>query len=102
MSDRAWTGLAEAISAIRAELTAAIDEGAGLRFRAGPVELEFTVDVHTDLDGKVKVRLLPWLGAEGGVGHSAGSAHRLKVVLQPIEPDGADKTIGSRSPGRPE
>jgi Trypsin-co-occurring domain 2 len=102
MSDQAWTGLAEAITAIRAELAAAVDEGAGLRFRAGPVELEFTVDVHTDVDGKVKVRLLPWLGAEAGAGHSTASAHRLKVVLQPIEPDGSDKKIASPSPGRPE
>jgi len=98
----AWTGLAEAITAIRAELTAAVDDGAGLRFRAGPVELEFTVDVHTDADGKVKVRLLPWLGAEAGVGHSVASAHRLKVTLQPIEPDGTDKKIGAQSVGRPD
>jgi len=102
MSDQAWTGLAEAVSAIRAELTEAIDQDAGLRFRAGPVELEFTVDVHTDVDGKVKVRLLPWLGADSGAAHSVGSAHRLKVTLQPIEPDGADKMIGSYSSGRPE
>jgi hypothetical protein len=102
MSDQAWTGLAEAITAIRAELTVAVDEGAGLRFRAGPVELEFTVDVHTDLDGTIKVRLLPWLGAEGTAGHSTGSAHRLKVTLQPVEPDGSDKKIGSQTPSRPE
>lgn len=102
MAEQAWTGLAEAIKAIRAELTEAIDPDAGLRFRAGPVELECTVDVHTDVDGKVKVRLLPWLGAEGGVGRSVGSAHRLTVTLQPVEPDGTDKKIGSASPGRPE
>lgn len=98
----AWTGLAEAIMAIRAELTEAVDEGAGLRFRAGPVELEFTLDVHTDAEGKVKVWLLPWLGAEAGAGHSVASAQRLKVTLQPIEPDGSDKKIGAVSAGRPE
>lgn len=102
MADQAWTGLADAITAIRAELTAAIEPDAGLRFRAGLVELEFTVDVHTDGNGKVQVRLLPWLGAEAGAAHSHASAHRLKVTLQPIEPDGTDKEIGSRVPGRPE
>ncbi|OLE27083.1 MAG: hypothetical protein AUG49_06395 [Catenulispora sp. 13_1_20CM_3_70_7] len=102
MSDQAWTGLAEAITAIRAELLAAVDSDAGLRFRTGPVELEFSVDVHTDVDGKVKVRLLPWLGAEAGSGHSVANAHRLKVVLQPIDPDGSDAKIGARSASRPE
>ena len=101
MSDQAWTGLADAIAAIREELSAAVDTEAGLRFRAGPVELEFTVDVHTDAEGKVKVRLLPWLGAEAAAGHLVASAHRLKVVLQPIEPDGTDKEIGAKSDGRP-
>jgi Trypsin-co-occurring domain 2 len=102
MSDQAWTGLAEAITAIRAELAAAVASDAGLRFRAGPVELEFSIDVHTDIDGNVKVRLFPGLGVEARAAHSADTAHRLKVTLQPVEPDGADALIGARSGGRPE
>lgn len=102
MSDQAWTGLTDAIKAIRAELQAAIEPEAGLRFRAGPVELEFTVDVHTDQHGKVSVRLLPWLGTEGSAGHASGSVHRLKVTLQPVDEGGKDSTIGTRTFGLPE
>jgi len=101
VAEQVWTGLAEAISAIRAELTAAIEPDAGLQFRAGTVELELSVDVRTEADGKVKVRVFPGLGADGGVAHSAGTAQRLKLVLQPVEPDGTDKLIGAPASSRP-
>lgn len=102
MGDETWTGLADAITAIRAELQKAIAPEEGLRFRAGTVELEFTVDVRTDAHGKVKVTLLPWLGAEGGAAHSSGTAHRLKVSLQPIDAAGEDALIGAKTAERPE
>ncbi|MDH6114587.1 hypothetical protein P3T36_000986 [Kitasatospora sp. MAP12-15] len=101
MAEQAWTGLAEAISAIRAELTAAIEPDAGLRFRAGTVELELSVDVRTEADGKVKVRVFPGLGADGGVTQSAGTTQRLKLVLQPVEADGTDQLIGASASSRP-
>lgn len=102
MKQEAWTGLGDAIAAIREELQSAIAPSAGVRFRAGAVELEFTVDVHKDANGKVNVKVFPWLGAEGGGARSTGSAHRLKITLQPVDSRGDDSVIASRLPEQPE
>jgi hypothetical protein len=100
VSQDAWTGLAVAIKAVRVELQEAVEEGPGLRFRPGKVELEFTVDVHTDAQGRSKVVLLPWLRADGGAGRSHEVGHRLKVTLLPVNGDGSDNVlIGKQSGG---
>lgn len=97
-----WVGLAEAVSAVRAELQRAAVDGAGqaLRFRTGPVELEFTVDVQWDAEAKVRVLVLPW-SAEARAAHTSGSTHRLKLVLQPTGEHGQDVEIAAISTERP-
>ncbi|NUR57775.1 MAG: hypothetical protein HOV87_03595 [Catenulispora sp.] len=102
MSQEAWTGLAAAIKAVRAELLAAVDDGTGLRFQPGPVELEFSIDVHTDAKGEASVVLLPWIRAGGGSGQSHGTGHRLKVTLQPVDEDGGEIKISASVSARPE
>ena len=79
--------LADAIAAVREQLIRAQNEGAdkGLRFRVGPVELEFEVAVsHTGgAHGELKVYVLT-LGAKGEL--TSGATHRVTVTLQPIDP----------------
>ncbi|MEV0320832.1 trypco2 family protein [Streptomyces sp. NPDC050658] len=98
MADEAWAGLAEAIGAIREELREAAEagRGKGIQFRTGPVELEFTVDVKKDVEGRVKAMVLPF-GAEAKAGRSSGVTNRIKVTLQPVDPEtGEDSRIGER------
>jgi hypothetical protein len=100
----AFPELAEAIAAVREQLTRAQKEGAGagLRFRVGPVELEFDMVMSRTAGGEggLKVYVLT-LGAKGE--STSGSTHRIKVTLQPIDPaTGEDAkvagTAGSAGP----
>jgi hypothetical protein len=79
--------LAEAIAAVREQLSRAQKDGAAaeLRFRVGPVELEFDVVISdkTGGEGGLKVYVLT-LGAKHE--RTSGSTHRVKVALQPIDP----------------
>jgi hypothetical protein len=79
-------GLAEAIGAVRSELTAAMDAGAGerIRFTAEPIELELGVEVRTGgrAEGGVKIGVVS-IGASGE--RSSTASHRLTVRLQPVE-----------------
>ena len=81
----ATVGLADAIKALRGELSAAMVEGKQeeLRFRLGPVEMEFTVEVAKEGGGEAGVKF--WvvsLGGKGSVG--SGATHRVKLELQPL------------------
>ena len=81
-----WIGLSDAIAALRAELVTAMTAGQSekLRFELGPVELEFTVDVHKDGSADAGIRwVVISFGARGSAGSAAG--HRVKLVLQPKE-----------------
>ena len=81
-----WATLAEAIEGVRAELSEAMAAGAGerLRFEVGPVELEFTVGVQRDLQGKAGVKV--WVMEIGGSGgFSRDSSHRVKLMLNPVD-----------------
>ncbi|MFG3101658.1 trypco2 family protein [Streptomyces sp. NPDC048182] len=104
MPQEPWAGLSEAISAIRAELEAAVADGAGhaIQFRTGAVEMEFAVDVRKDGQAGAKVSILPWsASAEAKAGYAAGTTSRLKITLQPVDQQGADQKIGSESRERP-
>ncbi|MGW7002654.1 trypco2 family protein [Streptomyces sp. NPDC054933] len=98
MSDApSWAELGETISAIRAQLQQALDEGQGeekLKFRSGPVELEFSVEVRKEGNAKARILVLPW-AAEAGGALSAGTVHRLKLTLQPVDDSGEDQHIYS-------
>ncbi|WP_255951713.1 trypco2 family protein [Streptomyces odontomachi] len=104
MTQEPWAGLSEAISAIRAELERAMDDGRehSIHFRTGPVEMEFAVDVKKDAQAGAKVSVLPWsASAEAKAGHATGSTSRLKITLQPVDEHGQDQQIGAHAPQRP-
>jgi hypothetical protein len=93
--------LADTIAAVRRELGAAQQAGAGqpVQFRAGPVELEFEVAVTRTGGGQAGVQL--WvltLGAKGELGHA--TTQRVKVTLQPVDSQtGQDAQIGDAYQG---
>ena len=93
--------LADTIAAVRRELGAAQQAGQGepVRFRAGPVELEFEVAVTRTGGGQAGVQL--WvltLGAKGELGHA--TTQRIKLTLQPIDPEtGQDSQIADAHKG---
>jgi hypothetical protein len=92
-----WIGLSDAIAALRAELATAMSAGESerLRFELGPVELEFTVDVHKDggADGGIRWGVVSF-GAQGSAGSADG--HRVKLVLQPKDvASGGNAEVGS-------
>ena len=102
MVEEPWAQLGDAISAIRAQLQQAEDDGRDepLKFRAGPVELEFTVEVKAEGKGKAKVFVLPWT-VEAEAGGSRDRLHRIKLTLHPVDEHGEDKKIAAQSSDRP-
>ncbi|MGW1720593.1 trypco2 family protein [Streptomyces sp. NPDC002156] len=99
---RDWAELGETVSVIRAQLQQALDEGAdkALRFRTGPVELEFSLAVHKEGEARAKVFVVPW-SAEARATAGADSVQRIKLTLQPIKSDGTDARISGRADQRP-
>ncbi len=95
-----WVGLADAIRALRSELTAAMAEGAGqeLRFELGPVEMEFLLEVGREVgvEGGVKFWVVS-LGGKGSV--TSGSTHRVTLALTPRTREGGTPRIRDVEPG---
>ena len=94
MADSAGVGLADAVKALRAELTSAMAEGTdqALRFELGPVEMEFLLEVNREAGGQGGVRF--WvvsLGGSGSVAH--GSTHRVTLQLVPKTSSGETPLI---------
>jgi hypothetical protein len=80
-------GLAEAVAALRAELAAAVAEGADqeIQFPVGPVQLEFHVGVTKT--GDVKGGLRIWvLELGGGASRASETIHKLTVTLVGYQP----------------
>lgn len=102
MAEEPWALLGDAIGAVRAELARAEAEGreSPLKFRTGPVELEFTVEVRAEGGGKAKIFVLPW-SAEVHAEASRARMHRLKLTLQPIDEKGHNRKISDPSPEPP-
>lgn len=96
VDDDGGVSLAAAIGQVRAELVTAIQEGedSPVRFRAGPVELEFQVAVSRvgGVDGGVRVSVLS-LGAKRE--RTSTDTHRVLVTLTPVDAAGHDQLIGS-------
>jgi Trypsin-co-occurring domain 2 len=89
-------GLSDAITSIRSELTRAMASGEGeeIRFRLGPVELEFELEARKDAGATAGVKF--WVitaAAKGDV--SSGSAHRIRLTLQPVTTEGADVEVAA-------
>ena len=102
MVEEPWAQLGDAINAIRAELERAEAEGrqSALKFRTGPVELEFTVEVKAEGRGTAKVFVLPW-SVQAEAGAARDRLHRLKLTLQPVDDHGHDRQISDQSTERP-
>jgi Trypsin-co-occurring domain 2/Coenzyme PQQ synthesis protein D (PqqD) len=96
--------LADTIAAVRRDLCAALADGDGqpVRFRAGPVELDFGVAVTCTGGGQAGVRLSV-LTNQGA--RARATTQRIKVTLQPLDADtGADARtagIGAEPGGLP-
>jgi hypothetical protein len=91
--------LSAAISEVRRELVRAIEEGTDspVAFRAGPVELEFSVEFETTAGGEAGVKV--WVVSVGGKAERTRSeTNRLKVTLTPVNRQGGDQLIGSVAP----
>lgn len=77
-------GLAQAVDALRNELTEAREagQGEGLLFEVGPVDVEFSAVVTSGADGKAGIAIgVLTLGGGGSVSHE--QTHRVKVTLTP-------------------
>jgi len=91
MAEEQRIGVEEAIRTLRAELTAAMLEGEGqqLQFRAGPIELEFLVQVSREKGADAGIRF--WVVSIGGSAKAtSNTTHRIKLTLNPIALDGKD------------
>ena len=89
-----WVGLAEAVRALREELTTAMRTAKGevLRFELGPVEMEFLLEVKKDVGAQGGVRFyVVSLGAKANM--SSGSTHRVKLSLTPKDALGQSPLI---------
>jgi hypothetical protein len=77
----AWIGLAEAIDALRTELSGAMlfGHGEGLQFELQPIELTLQVAVSTSGNGKVS-----WKVLEVGGSRQSTSTQTMTLKLTPI------------------
>lgn len=93
--DPVGVGLADAIGQVRAELEQAIRDGeeSPVKFRAGPVELEFEVAFTRagGVSGGFQLSVLSF-----GAKHdkSTAATHRVKVTLTPADREGRDMLVG--------
>jgi hypothetical protein len=78
-----WVTLAEAVQALRDELTMAQESGEtqDVQFDVGPVEIEMAVVAKRSASAKVGFTFLVPLGADGGIARE--ETHRIKVTLTP-------------------
>ena len=91
--------VAEAIKQLRTQLAEAQREGAGkdLRFLTKSVEVELTMVFKTEVEGGVSVKA--WFLDVSGKGKSADeTAHKVKLVLEPIGPDGEPTKVSDTTP----
>ncbi len=84
MEQQEWIGLADAVRALRSELTGAITqaEGERLQFNLESVEMEFLLEVRREAAAEAGIKF--WVvnaGVKGGM--SRGSTHRVTLALTP-------------------
>lgn len=95
-------GLAEAIRALRAELTESVREAEGqdVRFRLGQVDLEFQVMASDQVEGNAGVKF--WVVNAGGKSSDTNTtSHTVKVQLHAATADGDEVWTGDRTGGFP-
>ena len=82
-------GLADAVRALRSELSTAMRQGRdeALRFELGPVEMEFLIEVQREAGGEAGIKF--WVVNLGGKASvTRGSTHRVKLTLTPQDAAG--------------
>lgn len=95
-------GLSDAVRALRAELEAAVSEGADQRiqFAASAIEMEFHVGVTKSAEAKGGIRF--WLVELGGGGtYASESIQKVKLSLEPVLAGGGKVTIAKGSDDSP-
>jgi hypothetical protein len=86
--------LAAVVESLRVELARALAQGEGeqVRFRLGPVELEFRVQVSGEVGAEAGVKF--WVVSVGGsASRTSASTHTIRLVLHPTGVDGGDVTV---------
>jgi len=81
--------LAEAVRALRSEIEQAVKaaEGSDVRFRLGPIELEFGLEIGRKKEGEAGIGF--WVVKLGGRGErTSATTHTVKLVLTPVGADG--------------
>ncbi len=89
MPDSERLKLAEAVAALRQELTSAMRAGEGerVRFELGTVEMEFGLELAKERGAEAGVKF--WVVTLGGKGSTtSGSTHRVTLQLTPKGADG--------------
>ena len=89
--------LTEAIAQLRAQLEDAQEEGRGksLRFLDQSVEVELSIVFKTEFEGGAGVKA--WFLDISGKAKSADeNVHKVKLVLEPVGPDGKPTLVSSR------
>ena len=99
--DGEFPSLADTIAALRRELSSAQTAGQGqpVQFRTGPVELEFDVAVTRTRGGEGGVQI--WVLTLGGkLERERATTQRIKVTLQPVDPEtGQDARVADARRG---
>ncbi|GIH02867.1 hypothetical protein Rhe02_09340 [Rhizocola hellebori] len=93
MSDDALT-LADLIYQLRGDLNLAAWQGRNKdpKFVVGPIELEVSVVLDMSRSGGVAAKLV-LLDVSAAAARSSQTAHRIKLTLQPVGPDGRPSQI---------
>jgi len=91
--------VAEAIKQLRLQLADAQREGSGkdLRFLTKSVEVELAVVFKTETEGGVGVKA--WFLDVSGKGKNVDeTTHKVKLVLEPVGPDGKPTQVSDAQP----
>lgn len=89
--------LEEAIKDLREQLQNAAVEGANKAIRFVPKSVEVELSIELDREGSTKAKAGIWsvldVSGEAKLGDKA--AHKVRLVLEPVSPDGKPAVIGS-------
>ncbi|MFC8271396.1 trypco2 family protein [Streptomyces sp. NPDC057271] len=100
--NEAWVDLSDAITAVREEIRTAMSAGqdSPVRFGGGKVELEFSLAVRREGQGKVRVNVLS-AGVEAGGGVSSERLNRVQVTFDLVGRDGKPVDVSDPVIDRP-
>jgi hypothetical protein len=100
MPEQVQVPLAEAVRALRREIVVASRAGRDeeVRFRLGPIELEFALEVSREAGGEGALKF--WVVSLGGQAkRGSATTHTVRLVLSPA---GGDVLVGDEVDKEPE